>query len=180
MSTSAIKMNTKLLIVDGHPMLLHGLRQALSEQSNLILAGEAVTGEEALKLAKELTPDLVVMDVHLPDMNGIEAARQILKVLPSSKVLIFSEEGARSLVDEALQAGVCGYILKGSAVDEVIRAIDVVVSGKLYLSPAVGADILESHQESLRIVSKRKLLCQRRSARALMLAPRWCRLVAKV
>ena len=77
-----IDMQTKLLIVDDHPMLLNGLRQALSEHSNLTLAGETATGEEALNLARKLTPDLVVMDIHLPDLNGIEATRKILKAQP--------------------------------------------------------------------------------------------------
>lgn len=143
-------MNVTLLLVDDHPMLLHGLREAVRQQPNLTLLGEASTGMMALTLAQELTPNLVVMDVHLNDMSGISAARQILNAQPAIKVIIFSSDGARALVDDALQAGVCGYVLKGSSVDEVIRAIDVVMAGKLYLSPAVSAGIAEDHQKSLR------------------------------
>jgi len=143
-------MNVKLLLVDDHPIVLQGLREAVAGQPNLELLGEATTGAMALTLARELTPNLVMMDVHLDDMSGISAARRILNAQPTVKVIIFSGDGSRSLVDDALQAGVCGYVLKGSTADEVIRAIDVVMAGKLYLSPAVSAGIAEDHQKNLR------------------------------
>jgi len=142
-------MNVKLLLVDDHPMLRHGLRQAVAQKSGFTLVGEASTAEQALKLAIEVTPDLVVMDVHLPDMNGIEATRKILSALPATKVVIFSSDPSRSLVDEALQAGVCGYLLKSGAVDELIHAIGLVMEGKLYLSPEVSAGILEDYRKGL-------------------------------
>jgi DNA-binding NarL/FixJ family response regulator len=147
-------MQTKMLLVDDHPMLLHGLREALIRQPNLTLLGEASTGAMALKLLRELTPDLVVMDVHLPDASGISTARQMLEFQPSVKIIIFTGDGSRSLVDDALQAGVCGYILKGSVMEVVIQAIDVVMAGKLYLSPEVSAGLLEDHRKSLQEESK--------------------------
>ena len=143
-------MNVKLLLADDHPMVLHGLRELMTKHPHLTVLGEATTGAMALKLAGELAPDLVVMDVHLPDMDGIAVARQVRDAQPSVKVVIFSGDASPSLVDEALRAGVCGYILKGSAVEELINAIDLVMAGKLYLSPSVGAGILEDHQSSLR------------------------------
>jgi len=130
-------------------MLLNGLRQALSEHSNLTLAGEAVTGTEAINLARELTPDLVVMDIHLPDMNGIEATRQILRVQPTVKVLIFSTDAAHTLVQEALRAGAGGYVLKKGKVEELIHAIDELMRGKLYLSTEVSAGIVDDYQRIL-------------------------------
>ena len=130
-------------------MLRKGLHQALAQQLNLTVVGEASTGANALKLAAELAPDLIVMDVHLPDMNGVEATRRILGVLPSAKVVVFSGDADRSLVDGALQAGACGYIWKQSAVDELIRAIEIVMAGKLYLSPEVSAGILEDYRKGL-------------------------------
>jgi DNA-binding NarL/FixJ family response regulator len=126
------------------------LRELMTKHPHLTVLGEATTGAMALKLAGELAPDLVVMDVHLPDMDGIAVARQVRDAQPSVKVVIFSGDASPSLVDEALRAGVCGYILKGSAVEELINAIDLVMAGKLYLSPSVGAGILEDHQSSLR------------------------------
>jgi len=142
-------MKTKILLVDDHPMLRSGLRQELAHQPNLELVGEAATGGLAVKLAAELTPDLVVMDVHLPDMNGIEVARQILSAQPSVKVVIFSGDTVRAVVDEALQAGVCGYLSKSSPLEELIHAIDQVMAGRLYLSPDVSAEILEDYRKSL-------------------------------
>jgi DNA-binding NarL/FixJ family response regulator len=158
-----IDMQTKLLIVDDHPMLLNGLRQALSEHSNLTLAGETATGEEALNLARKLTPDLVVMDIHLPDLNGIEATRKILKAQPSIKVLIFTRDPNRKLVQEALQAGASGYVLKTGKVEELIHAIEEVMAGNLYLSAEVSAEIVEDYQKTLtgKVDSSKPVLSKR-------------------
>jgi len=130
-------------------MLRSGLRQSLAQQPKLTLVGESATGAEALRLAGELAPDLVVMDVHLPDLNGVEVARQLLNARPSVKVIIFSSETARPVVDQALQAGVCGYVSKSSALEELMQAIDSVLAGKLHLSPDVSAGILEDYRKSL-------------------------------
>lgn len=142
-------MHVKLLVVDDHPMMLNGLRQALSQQPDFLVTGEAETGEKALRLARELTPDLVVMDVHLPEMNGIEATRQMLKAQPAVKVLIFTRDANRTLVQEALQARASGYILKKCKVDELIRAIRVVMGGALYLSGEVGAGMADDYRRTL-------------------------------
>lgn len=142
-------MNVKLLLVDDHPMLRDGLRQALARHPQFIVAGEASTGANALKLTAELVPDLIVMDLHLPDMNGIEVTRQILRNQPSVRILVFSSDAARSAVDEALQAGACGYIWKQSASDELIRAVEMVTAGKLYLSPELSAGMLEDYRRGL-------------------------------
>jgi DNA-binding NarL/FixJ family response regulator len=142
-------MNVKILIVDDHPMLRKGLCQALAEQPRFTLVGEASTGELALKLALELTPDLVVMEVGLPGMNGIETTRQILSALPATKIVIFSSAADGTLVDEALQAGACGYILKGRAVKDLIHAIDEVMAGGLCLSPELSVSIVKDYQRRL-------------------------------
>ncbi len=130
-------------------MLLRGLSQALAQQPNFTVAGQAPTGAVALKLARELNPDLVVLDVHLPDMSGIEATRQMLLALPAVKIIIFSSDPARPLVDQALQAGACGYLLKSSELGELVRAIDLVMQGRLYLSPEVSNGILDDYRASL-------------------------------
>ncbi len=142
-------MNVRLLLVDDHPLLLRGLSEALAQKPNLTVVGQALTGTLALQLARELTPDLVVMDIHLPDMNGLEAARQMLRALAAIKIVIFSSDAARPLVDEALQAGACGYLSKSSDVDELLHAIDLVMEGRLYLSAEVSASILEDYRKSL-------------------------------
>jgi DNA-binding NarL/FixJ family response regulator len=142
-------MNTKLLVVDDHPMLLRGLREAVTQQPNLTFVGEATTGAMALKLAQELSPDLVLMDIHLPDMDGIEATRQMLHALPAIKIIVFSGEAARPFVDAALQAGACGFLSKTSSLQEFLQAIDAVMAGKLYLSPEASTGILEDYRKSL-------------------------------
>jgi DNA-binding NarL/FixJ family response regulator len=142
-------MSVKILLADDHPLLRHGLRQAMAQQPHLSLVGEAGTGELALKLALELKPDLVVMDVHLPDTSGLEATRQILSALPATKVVIFSSDVAGALVDEALQAGVGGYIFKRGSVEDLMHAIDEVMAGKLCLSPEVSSVIVEGYQRNL-------------------------------
>ena len=135
-------------------MLLYGLRQAIAKQPRLTLVGEAASGAAAGKLAAELSPDLIVMDIHLPDMNGIEVTRRILDVVPAAKVVIFSGDANHSVVDEALQAGACGFVWKKTAVAEVIRAIEIVMAGHLYLSPEVSAHILENYRMGLAETSK--------------------------
>ena len=141
--------NVKLLLVDDHPMMLGALRQALEQQPNLTVLGEASTGEMAVRLALELTPDLVVMDIHLLDMDGLETTRQILSALPATKIIIFSSDGTGELVDEALQAGACGYVFKRGSAKDLIHAIDEVVAGKLFLSPEMSAAIVQDYQRNL-------------------------------
>jgi len=142
-------MNVRLLLVDDHPMLRQGLLQSVAEQPNFTVVGEASTAKQALDVAKGVTPDVVVMDIHLPDMNGIEATRQILSALPATKVVIFSSDATRAQIDEALLAGVRGYLSKCCGVTELIRAIGLVMEGHLYLSPEVSAGVLEDYRKSL-------------------------------
>ena len=130
-------------------MLRRGVREAMIRQPKLTLVGEATSGAMALELARELTPDLVIMDIHLQDMDGIEAARQILNQQPGIKIIMFTAEAARPFVDEALQAGACGYLTKSSSLDELLQAIEAVMAGRLYLSPDVSAGILEGYRKSL-------------------------------
>lgn len=99
--------------------------------------------------AKALRPDLIVMDIHLPDMHGIEATRQILEAVPAARIVILSGDDDQALVDAALQAGARGFILKGSAVDELILAAEVVMAGKFHFSPEVSAGMVEAHQRSM-------------------------------
>jgi len=130
-------------------MVLNGLRQVLSLHSDLTLAGEAATGAEALKLTRELNPDLVVMDIHLPDMNGIAATRQILAAQPAAKIIIYSGDPSRANVDEAIRAGAHGFLFKRGIIAELFEAIDTVMTGKLYLSPEVRLGVVEDYQQRM-------------------------------
>lgn len=142
-------MKSSVLIVDDHPLLRSGLRQTLAQQPGLTVVGEAATGAAAVKQALALRPELVVMDLHLPEVNGVEATRQILAAMPETKIVVFSGDADRPLVDSALEAGACAYILKQSVVEELLQAIHLVTKGKLYLSPEISAGILEEYRRSL-------------------------------
>jgi DNA-binding NarL/FixJ family response regulator len=139
----------KIVVVDDHTMLRTGLRQTLAQQPGFLLVGEAATGTAALRLVRETTPDIVLLDIHLPGMNGIEISKKILADFPATKIIIFSSDAARTLVDEALEIGVCGYVSKTSSVEELVGAISSVMAGKLFLSPDVSGDILSDYRKSL-------------------------------
>lgn len=130
-------------------MMLDALARRLAEQPNYTVVGKSLTGELAVKLALELKPDLVVMDVHLVNMNGIEATWQILSALPGTRIVIFSSDVRGALVNEALKAGVRGYIFKQGSAEDLIRAIDEVMAGKLWLGPEVSAAIMDDRQGNL-------------------------------
>jgi DNA-binding NarL/FixJ family response regulator len=142
-------MKTKILLVDDHEVLRSGLRQTLGQISNVEIVGEASSGAAALKLVKELKPQIVFMDIHLPDLNGIEVTRRILNDHSQVKIIIFSSDNARQLVDEALEAGVCGFLSKTCSIDQLSLAIDSANEGRLYLSPDVNSHILADYRRSL-------------------------------
>jgi DNA-binding NarL/FixJ family response regulator len=156
-------MNVRVFLVDDHQMVIQGLRHVIAQQPNLTIVGEAPTGAAALKLAPGLAPDLIVMDLHLPDMNGIEVTRRMSSILPLVKVVIFSGDAARSNVDAALEAGARGYLWKQSATEDLIQAIQMVMAGNIFLSHEVNADILEEYQKGIGAEGQppRRLLTQR-------------------
>jgi len=102
----------RAMIVDDHPVTREGLRTALGLSDDVLVVGEAATGEEAVDRARELTPDVVFMDVRMPGMDGIEATRQILQAAPSTKVILITIDESRGAISQAIQAGVSGYLLK--------------------------------------------------------------------
>lgn len=125
-----------ILIADDHPMFRFGLRALLATETNMEVLGEATNGQEAVSLAASLKPDLVLMDINLPLLNGIEATRQIVQQNPSIAVLIvtmFEDD----TIFAALQAGARGYLLKGAEGEETIRAIRAAANGESIFSPAV-------------------------------------------
>lgn len=142
-------MSTRVILVDDHPLLRDGLRKAIEQQAHLELAGEAFTIAGATRLAADTAPDLVLLDIHLPDGNGLDAARQILADWPNTKIMIFSADPDRSLVDQALKLGVQAYLLKTCLCDEVIRAINLVLAGKIYLSPEISDRVVEAYRTTL-------------------------------
>lgn len=139
----------QVLLVDDHPMFRAGLRLLIQSHYPVAAIVEAGTAAAAIAQAGELKPDLIILDLHLPDGNGIEAARQILTRLPSSKIIILSAEPSLAYVTEALQAGVSSYLQKQSASEELPRAIEAARAGKLYLCREANTVALEDYRRIL-------------------------------
>jgi len=134
-------MTVKILIADDHQIVRQGLRFLLEKEVDLKVVAEADDGRTTVRLARELNPGVIIMDVAMPDLNGIEATRQIIAESPATKVIALSMYADRRFVINMLKAGASGYLLKDCAFEELTRAIRVVLLHKTYLSPGV-TDIL--------------------------------------
>jgi len=130
-------MTTRILLVDDHQMLRDGLRGILAAKPGIEVIGEAADGRTAIELARKLVPDVVVMDIGMREMNGIEATRQIKRENPAIRVIVLSTYSDPRYVLSALEAGASGYVLKLSAFDELLRAVGSVSAGKSYWSPEI-------------------------------------------
>jgi DNA-binding NarL/FixJ family response regulator len=136
---------TKVLLADDHRIVLDGLRAVVERQEGFEVVGLATTGHEAVRLARRLAPDVVIMDVVMPDLNGIEATRQILAERPETRLIALSMHADRRYVREMLAAGVRGYLLKDCAAEELARAIRAVLGGQVWLSPAVAGIVVDDY-----------------------------------
>jgi len=134
-------MTIRILLADDHKIIRDGLRALIEKQPGMEVVGDAENGRMALELAAKLNPHVVVMDVSMPDLNGIEATRQILAVQPQVRIMALSMHADRRFVTEILKAGASGYLLKDCAFEEMIRALETVAAGHTYLSPSI-ADLL--------------------------------------
>ena len=135
----------KLLIADDHAILRHGLRRILEAEPDMSVVGEAATGTDAVKRAKQLKPDVVIMDISMPEQDGIESMRQILKTL-TSRVLILTVHLEHHVISEAVSAGASGYLAKDSLDRELISAVRTIVHGGTVFSPNVSRRLAESSQ----------------------------------
>ncbi len=132
----------RVLIADDHPTFRDGLRALLDAAPDLILVGEAATGEEVGALAGTLQPDVILMDIQMPGMNGIEATRAILRASPHIGVLVVTMFEDDNSVFAAMRAGARGYLLKGAKYDEILRAIRAVGGGEAIFSPGIAARLI--------------------------------------
>jgi DNA-binding NarL/FixJ family response regulator len=134
-------MKFKIILADDHKMMQKGLHSLLENQSDFEVVGEAADGRTAVNLAKKLKPDIVLMDVSMPEMNGIEATSQIVALLPGVKIIALSMHSELNYVKSMLKAGASGYLLKECAFEELILALNLVMQDQMYLSPKI-SDII--------------------------------------
>lgn len=134
-------MNVRIILADDHKIVRDGLRTLIEKEKDMEVIAEAEDGRTAVKLAKKLSPDLVIMDITMPDMNGVDATREIVHTVPGVKVIALSMHSDRQFVTGMLEAGASGYLLKDCAFDELARAVRAVVANQTYLSPRI-ADII--------------------------------------
>lgn len=144
-------MSIRILIVDDHTILRAGLKMMLNAQPDMEVVGEAQDGRQAIYEVQRLQPDVILMDITMPDMNGIEATRQIKKMLPEARVLILTMHENDEYVFQALRAGASGYILKEAADTELISALHVIQNGQFYLSPAAQSVMVGDYLQRVRI-----------------------------
>lgn len=139
----------RILLADDHTIVRHGLRKILQDQPDWTVVAEAADGREAVRQVLETRPEVAVLDIGMPQLNGIEATRQIARRAPEVKVLILSMHADEAYVIQVLQAGAKGYLLKDSADKDVVRAIAAVAQGKSFFSPAVAKVMLDDYVRRL-------------------------------
>jgi DNA-binding NarL/FixJ family response regulator len=142
-------LSISLLLVDDHKIVLEGLKALIEKQENMKVIGVAPNGREAVTLAQELSPDIIIMDLSMPDMNGIDATIEIIKENPSQKVLALSMHSDKRFISKALRGGAAGYMLKDCASEELVQAIKDIISGRSYLSPQIADIVFKDYREQL-------------------------------
>jgi two-component system response regulator NreC len=140
----------RVLLADDHQLMRSGVRLMLEREADLTVVGEASDGREAVALAKSLKPEVVVMDIGMPNLNGIEAAHQMTQENPNLAIVIVSMHSDESYVLRALKAGARAYLLKDSAEADLIKAVHVVAGGKSFFSPAVSKMLLDDYVRKLK------------------------------
>jgi len=163
----------RILLADDHEVVRAGLRALLEEQSGWEVVAEAVDGRDAVEKATKLKPDVVVIDIAMPSLNGLEAVRQIVKTLPNAKVLVLTMYDSDPLIQQVLQAGARGYLLKSDAGRDLVSAIDALRRNKTFFTPKVSQMVLEGYldkspkeketeeePESLRLTSRQREIVQ--------------------
>lgn len=140
---------TKILVADDHGIVRHGLRSLLERQQDMEVVGEARDGREAVRMAEELDPHIIVMDIAMPQLNGIDAAEQVLRTSPPTKIILLSMYADEEFLTRALTVGVKGYLLKDSAELDLVRAVRAVAAGKSFFSPAIAQALAEDYVRQL-------------------------------
>ena len=142
-------MKIRIILADDHKIVRDGLRALLENQPGMEVIAEADNGRATVRMARELVPDLVIMDIGMPDLNGIDATRQIVADLPKVKVIALSMHSDRRFVVQMFRAGASGYLLKDCAFEELTWAVLAVLKNQTYLSPAVAGPVMEDYIQQL-------------------------------
>lgn len=141
-------MAIRILLADDHRIMRQGLTAMIEKESGMSVVGEAANGRIALQLVESLQPDVVVLDLMMPILNGIEASRQITQKWPKTRTLILTMNDDQRSVARALEAGASGFIVKDNAFEEVVKAIEIVAHGQVYLSPSVAGGVVDSFRKN--------------------------------
>ena len=136
-------MSVTVLLADDHPIVRQGMRNLLEADAGLLVVGEAEDGLQAVQLAEQHKPDVVIVDLMMPRLNGLEAIRQITARVPHTRCIVLSMQSADPYIVQALKAGAAGYVLKDSAPNEIANAIHQVLNGKRYLSPQLSEKLID-------------------------------------
>src|SRR4030042_675266 len=136
----------RIMIAEDHTIVRQGLARLLKDRQELEVVGQAVNGRDAVDRALELKPDVVIMDIAMPQMNGIEAAKRIRKKLPKTKIVILSMYSHEHYIHELFEAGVSGYLLKDSSGSDIINAIHAAMKDETYLSPSISKVLVDTYR----------------------------------
>lgn len=150
-------MSTRILLVDDHAITREGLRSLIEKQPDMEVVGEAEDGRKAVEMVRELLPDIIITDLTMPNLNGVDATRQIVREFPNIKVIALSIHSNRAFVVDMLKAGASGYVLKECTFDELVEAIQTVIDGGVYLSPKVAGVIVSDYTQRLAKIAESPL-----------------------
>jgi DNA-binding NarL/FixJ family response regulator len=145
----------RIVLADDHPIVLDGLRNLIRAEPDFELVGEAASGLGALKIIREQRPDVAVLDISMPELNGILLSRRLAGEMPGLRLLVLTLHEDRAYLNQALEAGVRGYVLKRSAVENLVQAIRAVMVGGLYIDPAIVGRVFESKQVNKRLAARK-------------------------
>jgi len=145
----------RIVLADDHPIVLDGLRNLIRAEPDFALVGEAASGLSALKIIREQRPDVAVLDISMPELNGILLSRRLAGEMPALRLLVLTLHEDRAYLNQALEAGVRGYVLKRSAVENLVQAIRAVIVGGLYIDPAIVGRVFESKQINKRLAARK-------------------------
>jgi two-component system, NarL family, response regulator NreC len=138
-------MSIKVLIADDHAIVRHGLMRSIQQQEDMEVVGQARDGHSAVEMVRELMPNVVLMDVSMPALNGIDATRAILRDSPATRVIALSMHSAKRYVREMFRAGASGYLLKDCEFDELVQTIRLIAEGQTYISPSISRVVVENY-----------------------------------